>query len=164
MSEQLSPKAPEILTVNKESSVSELENLVNLRTSQLQEAKIALAFLKAQRSEDETLPLDFVEHEQSITLNANSIDYVSRDFKIQQLLIENDYLNDKINKLEANRPHNHDGVRGLKTLTDQEDAEIMLLDFENATLKNEIARLNDALLDGRPETILRKLGKFLLTR
>jgi len=161
MSEQLSHKAPELLTVNKETSFQEIENLVSLRTSQLQEAKIALEFLKAQKNGDQTLPFDVETLNQEIALELNNLDYMPSDVKFHHLLIENDYLRDKIAQLTSNR---HEAVRGLKSLTDQEDSEIMFLDFENATLKNEVAKLNEALLEGRPDTVLRKFGRFLITR
>lgn len=163
MSEQLSHKAPEVLTINHETPIEEIESLVNLRTSQLQEAKIALEFLKSRQNQDSTLPFEVEYLDQKISLELNSQDYMPSNVKMHHLIIENDYLRDKIAQLQSNHG-NRDGVRGLKTLTDQEDAEIMLLDFENASLKNEISKLNEALLNGKSETIIRKFGRFLLTR
>ena len=88
MSEQLSHKAPELLTVNKETSFQEIENLVSLRTSQLQEAKIALEFLKAQKNGDQTLPFDVETLNQEIALELNSLDYMPSDVKFHHLLIQ----------------------------------------------------------------------------
>jgi len=163
MSEKLSSKDPELITVTKETPIQEIEDLVILRTNQLQEAKIALGFLKAQQTQEATLPFDAQGTRSEFPLDLNSVNYIARNEKIQSLLIENDYLRDKIAQLQSNQGR-REGSRGLKALTDQEDAEIMLLDFENASLKNEIARLNEALYANRPETLLRKFGKFLLTR